>query len=48
MKNEKILGFVACVFLYGFIGVITLIGVTNIFNTITLSIPLTQSHFVRN
>lgn len=45
MKNEKILGFVACVFLYGFIGVITLIGVTNIFNTITSNLELRQKEF---
>lgn len=33
------------IFLYGFIGVITLIGVTNIFNTITSNMELRQKEF---
>ena len=34
-KEEKSMILVTNIFLYGFIAVITLIGVTNIFNTIT-------------
>ena len=33
------------IFLYGFIAVITLIGITNIFNTITSNIKLRQKEF---
>ena len=33
------------IFLYGFIGVITLIGITNIFNTITTNMMLRQREF---
>ena len=40
VKEEKAMVLVIKIFLYGFIAVITLIGVTNIFNTITTNINL--------
>ncbi len=45
MKEEKSMNLVISIFLYGFITVITLIGVTNIFNTITSNIELRQKEF---
>jgi len=42
-QNSMVL--VVKIFLYGFIGVITLIGVTNIFNTITSNMELRQKEF---
>ena len=44
-KAEKSIVIVISIFLYGFIGVITLIGVTNIFNTITSNMKLRQKEF---
>lgn len=44
-KQEKTMVLVIKIFLYGFIGVITLIGVTNIFNTITSNMELRQKEF---
>lgn len=44
-KNEKSVLIVISIFLYGFITVITLIGVTNIFNTITSNMELRQKEF---
>lgn len=44
-KAEKSIVIVISIFLYGFIGVITLIGVTNIFNTITSNMELSQKEF---
>lgn len=44
-KAEKAMVLVIKIFLYGFITVITLIGVTNIFNTITSNIELRQKEF---
>lgn len=44
-KEEKAMILVVKIFLYGFITVITLIGVTNIFNTITSNIELRQKEF---
>lgn len=44
-KEEKAMVLVIKIFLYGFIAVITLIGVTNIFNTITSNIELRQKEF---
>lgn len=44
-KNEKAMVLVIKIFLYGFITVITLIGVTNIFNTITSNMELRQREF---
>lgn len=44
-KQEKAMVLVIQIFLYGFIGVITLIGVTNIFNTITSNMELRQKEF---
>ncbi len=45
MKEEKAMVLVIKIFLYGFISVITLIGVTNIFNTITSNMELRQKEF---
>ena len=42
---ERAMLLVISIFLYGFIGVITLIGVTNIFNTITSNMELRQKEF---
>lgn len=44
-KQEKSMVLVVKIFLYGFIAVITLIGVTNIFNTITSNMELRQKEF---
>lgn len=44
-KQEKSMALVIKIFLYGFIAVITLIGVTNIFNTITSNMELRQKEF---
>lgn len=44
-KEEKSMILVINIFLYGFITVITLIGVTNIFNTITSNMELRQKEF---
>ena len=44
-QEEKAVSIVISIFLYGFITVITLIGVTNIFNTITSNIELRQKEF---
>lgn len=44
-KEEKSLFMVFAIFLYGFIGVISLIGVTNIFNTITTNMELRSREF---
>ena len=45
VKEEKAMILVIKIFLYGFIAVITLIGVTNIFNTITSNMELRQKEF---
>ena len=45
VKEEKAMILVTKIFLYGFIAVITLIGVTNIFNTITSNMELRQKEF---
>ncbi len=45
VKKEKAMVLVIKIFLYGFIAVITLIGVTNIFNTITSNMELRQKEF---
>ncbi len=44
-RAEKAMALVIKIFLYGFITVITLIGVTNIFNTITSNMELRQKEF---
>lgn len=44
-KAERSIVIVISIFLYGFICVITLIGVTNIFNTITSNMELRQKEF---
>ena len=44
-KEERSMVLVINIFLYGFITVITLIGVTNIFNTITSNMELRQREF---
>ncbi|MBP3635654.1 MAG: ABC transporter permease [Bacilli bacterium] len=44
-KEERAMNLVIQIFLYGFITVITLIGVTNIFNTITSNMELRQKEF---
>ncbi len=44
-KEEKAMVLVIKIFLYGFISVITLIGITNIFNTITSNMELRQKEF---
>lgn len=44
-RQEKAILLVISIFLYGFITVITLIGVTNIFNTITSNMELRQKEF---
>lgn len=44
-KEEKTMVLIIKIFLYGFITVITLIGVTNIFNTITSNMELRQKEF---
>ena len=45
MKQEQRMLLVVKIFLYGFITVITLIGVTNIFNTITTNMILRSKEF---
>ncbi len=45
VREEKAMILVIKIFLYGFITVITLIGVTNIFNTITSNMELRQKEF---
>lgn len=45
VKGEKAMLLVISIFLYGFIAVISLIGVTNIFNTITSNMELRQKEF---
>jgi len=45
VQAERSMLLVISIFLYGFIGVITLIGVTNIFNTITSNMELRQKEF---
>ncbi len=44
-EAEKRIILIMSIFLYGFIGVITLIGVTNIFNTITTNMILRSKEF---
>lgn len=44
-KSNKSMALVISIFLYGFITVIILIGVTNIFNTITSNMELRQKEF---
>ena len=44
-KGERAMALVIKIFLYGFITIITLIGVTNIFNTITSNMELRQKEF---
>lgn len=45
IRQEKSMWLVIAIFLYGFITVISLIGVTNIFNTITTNMELRQKEF---
>lgn len=45
VKNQKSMNLIVSIFLYGFITVITLIGVTNIFNTITSNMELRSKEF---
>ena len=45
VKAENAVVLVVSIFLYGFIGVITLIGITNIFNTITTNMNLRKKEF---
>lgn len=45
VNSEKALLLVISIFLYGFITVISLIGITNIFNTITTSMSLRSKEF---
>lgn len=45
VNQEKSMILVIKIFLYGFIAIITLIGVTNIFNTITSNMELRQKEF---
>ncbi len=45
VRNQKAMLLVVSIFLYGFIAVITLIGVTNIFNTITYNMELRSKEF---
>ena len=44
-KEQQAMILVVKIFLYGFIAVITLIGITNIFNTITSNMELRQKEF---
>ena len=44
-RAENAIVLVISIFLYGFIGVITLIGITNIFNTITTNMNLWKKEF---
>ena len=45
VREQKAMMIVVSIFLYGFIAVITLIGITNIFNTITSNMELRQKEF---
>lgn len=45
VRSEKAMILIVSIFLYGFITVITLIGVTNIFNTITANMELRSREF---
>lgn len=45
LQEEKSMVLVIKIFLYGFIAVITLIGITNIFNTVTSNMELRQKEF---
>lgn len=45
VREQRAMILVIKIFLYGFIGVITLIGVTNIFNTVTSNIELRSKEF---
>lgn len=45
VKAQNAVVLVISIFLYGFIGVITLIGITNIFNTITTNMNLRKKEF---
>lgn len=45
VRREKSFYMVFAIFLYGFIGVISLIGITNIFNTITTNMELRSREF---
>ena len=45
VRAENAIVLVISIFLYGFIGVITLIGITNIFNTITTNMNLRKKEF---
>ena len=45
VKEQSAMWLVISIFLYGFIAVISLIGVTNIFNTITTNMELRQKEF---
>lgn len=45
IREERSMALVVKIFLYGFITVITLIGVTNIFNSITSNMELRQKEF---
>ncbi len=45
MESDKAFKLIFSIFMYGFITVITLIGVTNIFNTITSNIELRSKEF---
>ena len=45
VKANNAIVLVVSIFLYGFIGVITLIGITNIFNTITTNMNLRKKEF---
>ncbi len=44
-KEDNAMNLIIKIFLYGFIAIITLIGVTNIFNTITSNMELRQKEF---
>ena len=44
-REERAMSLIIKIFLYGFISVITLIGITNIFNTITSNMELRQKEF---
>ncbi len=45
VQSQRAISLLTSVFLYGFITVITLIGITNIFNTITSNLELRQKEF---
>ena len=44
-KENRAMSLIVKIFLYGFIAIITLIGITNIFNTITSNMELRQKEF---